>query len=464
MKNILYVLLGIVCVLTTISSCGDNPTGSSISQTTLEVIKDSTFTITATTIETGDIPSRTIIQLLGEITAENYGEFKSDFVTQFMPSQHLDTTGVTADLIDSLVLSLRLPKENYFVGDSLVPMRLNVYRLNKQLETPIYSDFDPTGYYSESDLLGTTSYSLTNLMKSDSINFLTYYEINVKMPLELGKEIFNEYMDNPSTFYNPTNFAEFFPGIYVTTSYGNGRVINISNTEMTMFYRQIGYGEASDEVSDTTYYESTTYLAVTPEIITNNMIDLTVSESIIKGIEDDGDVIIQAPAGYSAKVKFPTQEVVDKYYEHKNGSNLVIINNLYFEIPVIEIASGDGIEPPPYLLLAREEDIDEFLLTNEIPDDIDSFYAQYEDTYDRYSFTDMRDFLLDILPEEGGLVDERDCNMVLTPVNLTIETDDYGSSVITNVAPYVSVPAIAKLNMDEAMVRLICSKRELVEW
>ncbi len=463
MKNIIYILLGLICGLYTVTSCGDNPTGGSISQTTVEVIKDSTFTITASTIDGSYIPSRTIIQVLGEITSENFGVFKSDFVTQFMPALNLDTACVTADQIDSLVLSFRLPKTDYFVGDSLIPMRLNVYKLNKQLEYPIYSNFDPSDYYSESDLLGSTSYSLTNLMKIDSIAFLTYYEINVQMPLELGQDIFNEYLENPSTFYNPTNFAEFFPGIYVTTSYGSGRAINIYNTEMTMFYRQIGYGEASDG-SDSTYYESTTYLAVTPEIISNNMIKLDVAESIIEGIEVDNDVIIQAPACYNAYVKFPTQEVVDKYYEHKNGNNLVIINNLYFEIPVIEIASGDGIAPPPYLLLAREEDIDNFLLTNELPDNIDSFYAAYEESYDRYSFTDMRDFLLEILPEEGELVDEKDCNMVLAPVNLTIETDDYGSSVITDVSPYIGIPAIAKLNMDEAMVRLICSKREIVEW
>ncbi|MFI3240411.1 MAG: DUF4270 family protein [Bacteroidales bacterium] len=463
MKSILYVLFGVICVLTAISSCGDNPTGDSISQTTVEVIKDSTFMVTASSVEAINIPSRTTLQVLGEISAENFGIFKSDFVTQFMPSQNLDTASVTADQIDSLVLSFRLPKEDYFVGDSLIPMRLDVYRLNKQLETPIYSDFDPTDYYSESDLLGSEVYSLTNLMKSDSIDFLTYYEINVHMPLELGVEIFNEYLENPSTFYNPTNFAEFFPGVYVTTSYGNGRVINIGNTEMTMFYRQIGYGDCSDG-GDSTYYESTTYLAVTPEIITNNIIDLSVSESIINGIENDGDVIIQAPTGYNAYVKFPTQEVVDRYYEHKNGDNLVIINNLYFEIPVTEIASGDGIAPPTYLLLVREDDLDEYLLSSEAPDNVNSFYAMYDDAYDMYSFTDMRDFLIDILPEEGVAVDERDCNMVLVPVNLTIETDDYGSSVITNVAPYVAIPAIAKLNMDEAMVRLICSKREIQEW
>lgn len=458
MRKSLYILF--FCVLTIygmISCSDDNPTGGSISPIEIEIVKDSSFVVTATSVENPKIQSRTITQLLGIIKAKNFGELSSDIVTQFMPSFKLDTVGVSADNIDSLKLILRLPKDGY-TGDSIVPMKLNVYKLNKQLPSPIYSDFNPADYYSKSDFLGSTTYSATNLGRNDSINKLKYFQIDVTMPKQLGVEIYQEYKKNPDAFYDPANFAKFFPGVYITTSYGSGRVINIENTEMTLYYRQIAkVGE-----KDTTYLRNGTYLAVTPEIVTNNNIKIHIDKSVSERVQN-GEVIIQAPAAYEAKVQFPIQELIDKYQQAQQNGNLAILNNLYFEVPSIKISNDYDIQPPKYLLLVKASEKDEFFLKNKTPDNKTSFYAMYDNTKKMYIFSDMREYMDDIIRNKGGIAPETDKIFALTPVDITIEKPTSGTSsgTITNVSPYVSGPSIVRLDFTKAKVRLTYSRQTL---
>lgn len=458
MKKSLYILFFCILAIYGMVSCSDdNPTGGSISAVQIEVVKDSSFVVTGSSAANPKIQSRTIIQLLGVIKAKNFGELSSDIVTQFMPSFQLETTGVDADNIDSLKLTLRMPK-NGFTGDSVVPMKLNVYKLNRQLPSPIYSDFNPQDYYSESDLLGSTTYSATNLGRNDSIKKLKYFQIDVTMPRQLGVQIYQEYKKNPDAFYDPDNFAKFFPGVYITNSYGSGRIINIENTEMTLYYRQI----LNIGGKDTTFLRKGTYLAVTPEIISNNNIQIDIDRSISERVQN-GEVIIQAPAAYEAKLQFPIQQLIDKFKESEENGNLAILNNLYFEVPAIEISNDYGIKPPPYLLLVKAAEKDEFFLKNKTPDNKTSFYAVYDKKKKMYIFSDMREYMYDIIRNKGGIAPETDKEFILTPVGITIEQSATGTAgnIITNVAPYVSGPAIVRIDFTKAKVRLTYSRQAL---
>ena len=90
-------------------SCNDNNIGSSITDTILKVVVDSSFTVTGKVVENSELPARTITKMLGVIKAENYGELSSDVVTQFMPTAKIDTTGVTIDDIDSCKFVFDIP-------------------------------------------------------------------------------------------------------------------------------------------------------------------------------------------------------------------------------------------------------------------------------------------------------------------------------------------------------------------
>ena len=228
-SNILFGCL----LLVALASCDESVTiGSSVIEDEIEIVMDSSYTVSGRSIENTRIQSRTVTQLLGSINAKEYGSLKSDFVTQLMPANKIDTTGVTAEDIDSIKMKLFMPLGGY-TGDSIVPMGLNVYRLNKQLPSPIYSDFNPAEYYSEADLLCSKIYTANALGENDSVAELSYRFIDIDLPVELGREFFNKYKENPEIFTIPTEFAKWFPGLYVANTFGNGRVIQIESNYST---------------------------------------------------------------------------------------------------------------------------------------------------------------------------------------------------------------------------------------
>lgn len=452
------ILFGSVLLLSVFTACEESSTiGSSIIQEEVEIVVDSSFTVSGKSVINNKVQSRTVTQLLGRLEAKEYGNLYSDVVTQFMPAGAIDTAGITADNIDSIKMVMYIPVGG-FVGDSITPMGFNEYRLNKQLPSPIYSDFNPTDYYSEDDLLASKIYTVNALGETDSVAELSYRNIYIDMPLELGKDLYNQYINDPASYLIPMDFAKYFPGIYIKNTFGSGRVARISGTEIKLYYHRTEPIEDTDR--DTTYNEIGTYFAVTPEIITNNNIQLALSDEL-KTMAENGDNIIVAPAGMDVEIKFPTNDVLNFYRE--NGGDLTVINSLSFEIPAEEIANDYNISIPPYLMLILSSEKDKFFANSKITDDKTSFYAAYDEVNKKYSFTGLRQYLIDMRAKEE-LTDE-DVTFTLTPVSITTESYSsyYSSSsaYINEIVPYVQAPAMVKLNLDEAKIKLTFSKQTI---
>ncbi len=441
--------------LVSLHSCEESSTiGTSVIQDEVEIVMDSSYTIISdTSIMNPRVQSRTVTQLLGIIDAKGYGKLQSDVVTQFMPAGSIDTAGVTVDDIDSLKLILYTNKGGY-VGDSVVPMGLNVYLLDKQLPSPIYSDFDPTGYYSENLIVGSQIYAANALGETDSIADLNYRYIHVNLPVSLGRELFTKYKENPASFSTPSQFAQIFPGIYISNTYGSGRVMRVIGTEMKMYYHKtVNAGTNTETITN----KVGNYFAVTPEIITNNNITLDISSNIRSMIEE-GDAVIVAPAGTDVQIVFPGREIVASYKE--NSGTLAVINTLTFEIPAETIINDYGINPPPYLLLVKSNEKDVFFAENKVTDDRTSFYAAYDSSSKSYKFSSMRQYIIDLVNAET--IADEDVTFTLTPVAIETETYSsyYSSTVYVNdIVPYVEAPAMVKLNLDEAKIKLTYSKQ-----
>ena len=158
MKHLFNVIL-VAAVLLGLCACTDDTIGISITDGMSSIIEDSSFVITGHSVRNARVQMRTTTKMLGALSADGFGTLTAEAVTMWMPAMNIDTANVKADYIDSCRLKLRIPVTRGFTGDSVAPMRLNVYRLNKTLPNPIYSDFDPTGYYNASDLLASESYS-----------------------------------------------------------------------------------------------------------------------------------------------------------------------------------------------------------------------------------------------------------------------------------------------------------------
>ena len=459
MKQIIFTLLALT-VLMGVQSCTDETIGSSLTDTRTAIIEDSSFVLTGHSVANQRLQARTSTQLVGRLKAGGYGTLSSEVVTQFIPASMVDTTGVSAEMIDSCRLMLAITS-NGFTGDSLPPMRMNVYRLNKQLPSPLYSDFDPTGYYDESDLLGSNSYSpksaTTVYHETNGVTY-SYEAVFVPMPVSLARDIQNEYRQHPETFSSPSAFAKFFPGIYIKNSYGSGRVMNFNRTEFQVFFRK---ATTNLNGNDTITENRSTYMAATPETLQDNIITMEVDADIKQRIAD-GQAIIVAPAGYEVQLRFPIQEIIDSFRANV-GDDLGVINKLELTLPVENIATAYNIDPPTNLLMVKTSKKDKFIASDSLTNNKDSFYATYSSTKRAYVFNGLRDYIVNIINNQGGIASEDDLNLTVTPVDITTFTSQasyYTSSqtVVTKIAPQVSEPAITRLRLDKAKVKITYSK------
>lgn len=459
MKHFIYALLLMAGILA-VQSCTDDTIGSSLTDTRAAIIEDSSFVLTGRSVPNQRLQARTSTQLVGLLKAEGYGTLSSEVVTQFIPATIIDTINVANDMIDSCRLMLAITPSG-FTGDSLPPMRLNVYRLNKQLPSPLYSDFDPTDYYDEDDLLGSTAYSpksavTVNYQSSSGATF-AYEAVFVPMPVDLARDLQRQYRTSPETFNSPTAFARYFPGVYIKNSYGSGRVMNFNRTEMQVFYRKKDYLNDTDTIIS----KRATYMAASPETLQDNIINMDVDASVEQRIQD-GEAIIVAPAGYEVQLRFPIQDIIDSFRDNV-GDDMGVINKLELTLPVEAIGGERAIQPPTNLLMVKTSQKDKFIAGDSLTNNKDSFYAVYNTAKQCYVFNGLRDYIVNIIDNQNGIASDDDINLTVTPVDITTYTSQASyystaQSVVTKIAPQVSVPAICRLRLDKAKVKITYSK------
>lgn len=452
-------------------------TGGSLVTGEVEIVRDSTFTITGLPEATGAVRSSTILQLLGRYSAEGYGQFESDIVCQYMPAASLDTTGVTAERIDSVKLSLAMYRDG-FAGDSVAPMGLAVYPLTKQLPSVMYSDFDPKGYYSETPI-GQTSYSALIHQQPNvgaDAEGAIYKNIEVKLPVEIGRSLFEKYLEDPKVFNNPSAFAQWFPGLYITNTFGSGRVTRISYNTINVYYHAVyQYTDTLDQLRDTVIPAVASYMGVTPEVMTNNNIRYTMAPSLRERAEK-GEPLLVGPLGYDVEFKFPAADILSRY--NASCGPLAVVNSLSLKIPATDISNDYGLTPPPYVLLIKKSQKEEFFAKGKINDNLSSFYAAYDAINGCYTFSSMVDYINEIIKK--GSVDADDEEFVICPVQVSFfsnasSTNDYyysyyygysygsssSSATVSSITPYVTEPVMTLLQLDKAEVVFSYTKQTL---
>lgn len=472
MKKFPLILFGAAAAMTVASSCDETSStvGSSLVKDEVEIIVDSTFTLSGQAVVNDLVQSRTVLQLLGRIDADGYGSLTSDIVCQYMPTAFVDTIGVKPEYIDSVKLELAM-YQNGFAGDSITPMGVAVYPLTRQLSSPIYSNFNPEGYYDPETLLGSTTYSGlidgADNVSSDDYGSI-YKTISIDLPRQLGVDLLNQFVTSEETFATPQSFAKWFPGLYITNSFGSGRVTRIVSNLINVYYHSVQPIPDTDPARDTTLYYTGGYMAVTPEIITNNNIAYKMAESL-RQRASSGESILVAPVGYDVEFTFPVREIISRYKAQSNA--LTVINALSLSIPVEEIENDYGLTPPPYVLLVKKSEKEKFFNGTQINDNVTSFYAAYDSTNKCYTFSSMRDYLMDVMSRDEVTADDE--QFVICPALVSFYTNSsssyysyyYGytstSTQVSSITPYVTEPVMGKLNFDDAEIRFVFTKQTI---
>lgn len=462
----LHVAAGLA--LCGLAACDDSaePTtipGAALVSDNISLVIDSSFTLSARSVVNNSIQSRTTTQLLGAITAPQYGELRADYVAQMFPSNNIDTTDMSAEQIDSVKLQLVFETQG-FVGDSLAPIGIEAYALNRQLPYPIYSDFSPSGYFSTSDRLGSAVFTAAGVGVSDTVAASSYRFAYIPLPLSFGKQIYNKFLSDPQLFNDPDLFATWFPGVYVHHIYGSGRVTRVTDTRVIMYYHKMRdlTNAAGEVVKDSLTRHYAYYMASAPEVVSNTNIDLKMSASLTS-MANSGRALVVSPAGYDVELTFPTPKILETYRSQSSGG-LSVINNLALTIPADSIANGRGIKPSPYLLMILSNEKENFFAENKLPDNITSFLGTYNSATCKYEFSDMRAYMVEMLPKQALSAD--DYTFTLTPVAMVTESSNSyysttASSTLSGITPMVALPSMAELKTSQAKITLTFSRQAL---
>ncbi len=394
-----------------------------------------TFDVSSTTVSVDRVYCFTISEWLGSFSDPNFGSIKCDFMAQLYPASEMEFGGEKniGDKLDSTVLRMRFAT---FMGDSLTPMQLSVYALNKQLPDIPYTDINPEEYYNPSDLLGRKFYTASDISVEDSIKSEDTYArtITLTLPQEFTEKLYRKFKEDPDLFKSKNKFNEFFPGIYVKNTYGNGVALDIRETSVRFYYKTL-----EDDTVVTKQYKD--YLAVTPEVVNANHMIVTNPPYMATATNTDTDTTyVKTPAAFNTEITFPTQEIINKLKQ--DGLDNVTLNSLRFTVPVYTPEANDfSIAPPQYLLFIRSKDVQSFFAKRHMCDYTNTFYATYNATKHEYDFGNLNKFITNIisLNPDTTVVDEK---ISLIPISFNYITESY-QTVSTNL-----YPSLGKLKKD----------------
>lgn len=450
--------LGAVALLAAFTACDDTTStiGSALTSGNVEIMVDSDFTITGHAVPLTAIRPKTTEQLIGALDIPGYGILRSDFVGQFLPATELDSK-YTPENVDSIVLTMRYAR-GAFIGDSLLPQAITLYQLNQPIAATIGSDFDPEDYYDHTPL-ASTIFNASTLNESEDDQAATYRDIKIKLPDQLGRDLFQAYLDNPSNYEDGRVFAKnVFAGIYAKNTFGSGRLTNVSVCGITLHMHRI-YTPLGETEPDTAYLNPLYYL-ITPEVVSTNLLQYKMSKKLEDMLAQDKTPLI-APLGADIEFEFPTPEIIKRYNAAKDG--LSIVNTLSLSIPADSIETGFGVTPPPYVLMVLKKDREEFFSKNKLADNVTSFYATYNTTTNSYIFSGMRPYILEMLEKDE--ITPEDYTFCLVPVQVNFEdlassssyySYYYGSTTSqteSEILPYLLSPVMADVKLDEAKIK-----------
>lgn len=462
--NRLFIPSFILSITALLACEEETPTiGTGIAQGEVEINIDTFYfekSSYAKAVALENFDARTGNLLIGNIDAKEYGNLNCSFVSRLMCSPNLE-------IADSLLLPERVDScklimgavRNEIYGDSLAPQKLSVFLLDKQLPSDINNTFDPEGYYNPSEAIGIKSYTVSNIASTDSMFFEgSYVEIDVDLDKSFGEEIFDRYRNTPEIFQWPQTMAEnFIPGLYVKQTFGKGCVANIYQMFVSVFYHSkelvttVNDGDTITELKNVPYY--TVPFTTAPEVLSSNKVSFVPSENVVAtNSTDDGRCLITTPGGYIAKFDFPAQTIIDRYKE--KNIHLSTVNDLYLYIPAETIETSYNISNAENLLLLKASEYPSFFNNNKLPDDKVAFTGTYDSVNERYVFTSLRSYIVELLGKDQ--LTPEDTEFVIVPVEITSETNNsyYGSSstYVTKCVPLTYKPTMTLLNTAEAMV------------
>lgn len=422
MKSKLFCLLLLSVFL---ASCEENKEiGMSVlpDEDRLAIVSDS-FHINVYSEEIGDVYSETTKPVLGSYEDELFGSFSVDFLSDFRYVR--DFVFPEGTVSDSLYLVMYYRS---FMGDSSAVQEATAYLIDGQSlefsrDYTIHTDI--SGICSMNEVLGKTAYVAYDRTVSDSIRELADYcdKVMIRLPSDIAAGI----VADPSLMESQDNFNNFFKGVYVRNTYGSQTILDIDSVNLELYYRY----PPDIEKPDSLLYgrlilpanlESTTFVHVAER--TNPQIAAL----------PDTLVSLSSPGGSVLKFRLPWERIYDRIYGSGSASG-ININHVSVIMNAKDFDYGGALEPPSFIIMMREEDVDAFFTQSLYPaPGINTYLGMFNSSDSTYIFANMADFLQKNL--DGGPASfDNVGDIVVMPVGGTTNVSGTDASIYNSMLP-----------------------------
>ena len=331
-----------------------------------------TLELGARTVQVESVFARTRFPVLGEYSDPIFGSIRSEYVGNFF--LHHGAGFTSGAVIDSVRLMLSYTA---FMGDSLAPMQLSVYRVTQSLRgLQSVTDIDPRQFSDMSAPLGVQTFTGRNaIFRTETAQGQTMriFDIPVTLPLSIGQEFLEEYLKpGRGNMANNNLFGEFFPGLFFTTTFGGSTIISVNTTSLFVHYHYLDEGGSS--LQEDTIRTNALRLNITPEVIQINHIN-TSSANLLE--PDAEHTFIKSPAGVNTEITFPISELYETM-QRVNALNMA--NFTVFAMPDAMEEATVQLRPPNHLLLINRDSLSGFFENRRLPDNRTSFLSSQFDT------------------------------------------------------------------------------------
>lgn len=455
--KIKLLILGLGAAALSMVGCDDdlNLVGSSIQPDSDKIaVFTDTFMMTSSTVKVDSIFARSVTGLLGEFYDPLYGNLKSDYICQFYCPENYKFTHTPIDgAIDSVDFRITYYSS---IGDTLTPMHVQIYNVTTPLTKNYYTNMNPANYSDMKTSLGMQTYTAYDATVSDSIRAITdteddnYYvpHITVRLSKSIGQNFYNETITNPASFKNQESFNKFFPGLYVTTTFGSGNILNVANSTFSIYYKYMATVKGSAGQDSSFVARGVERFNVTKEVIQLNRIKNSGIETLLQ--PNDEYSYLKSPAGVFTRLTIPAAEIIKKVNGH-------IINNMPLTLKALPQESWKyALAPPTNLLLIPEDSVSTFFEDGRIEDNLTSFLStDYSFSTRQYSFSNISALLKNQIEKNP----DKDLNLLVIPVERV--KGSYGSSYYSSSTTYYTIslnhylaPSGVKLRKDAESMKL----------
>lgn len=429
-------------------SCDDdlNTIGGSI-QPPSDIIKvgSDTLGVKARTHSFQDsVYAQALNGVLGKYKDDMFGSIKSDYLCQlYFP----EGTKFKDKVISFDSINFVIDYTNY-LGDSISTMGLSVYKVKNQLPSYFFTNTDPAKYVDMANPIANQAFSVSSSKIIAVSSGVIYRQAIANMDIKFAEDLHSAI--ESGTIKDPESFNKYFPGMYVTTTFGSGTLIHPNATSIEISYHYEYLGRNADDTADSTRVERAVLaLTSTTEVNQLNHIENKIPDEIFNTSSDM--VYAKTPAGVCPEITFPIKEIAENM--NKNGYSAV--NTALFSIWGYTEKEPTGTfdyQKPSTLLLVNKDSVDYFFQNRQKPNGFTTLVASRNTSSNSYEFNNLSRLIT--IYKDKNL--KEDPKFLLIPV--TLQYDSYQSSIL-NVYNLMSPSAsIYRNNIDNMRLTLIYTK------